>query len=263
MTDFSCLMSDLINNFSFHAAIPLPSLTGDNELEWEQSMARLLIVDDEKRLLRTLRNGLAEEGYQPLTSTNGEAALMIAENQPIDLVVLDLMLPGMHGVEVLRRLRAGGLRQPILILTACDGVRERVEGLDAGADDYLVKPFSFAELLARIRALLRRGPPREQTELVAGELRLDMIERRAYRTDVEVELSRREFDLLACLVRHRGQPVSREMLAREIWRDSQTLLTNVIDVFINRLRRKFDRDEQPSLIRTVRGVGYIISKEIS
>lgn len=221
-------------------------------------MTSVLIVEDEKRLLRTLRNGLAEDGFEPMTSTNGEAALLLVQTHEVDLVILDLMLPGLHGFEVLRRMRESGLTKPVLILTASDGVRDRVHGLNAGADDYLAKPFSYAELLARVRALLRRGPPREQLQLTAGDLRLDMIDRRAFRDFDEIELSRREFDLMAYLVRHRGETVSREMIAREIWRDSQTLLTNVIDVFVNRLRRKFDRDGETSFIRTVRGAGYLI-----
>lgn len=225
-------------------------------------MPRVLIVDDEKRLLRTIRDGLAEEGYETVTSTNGEAALWVAQSQAIDLVILDLMLPGLHGLEVLKRLRTAGFANPVLILTACDRVRDRVDGLDNGADDYVVKPFSFAELLARIRVLLRRGPPREQLELIAGDLRIDLLQRRVYRADVEVELSRREFDLLEYLLQHRGETVSREMLARDIWRDSQTLLTNVIDVFVKRLRRKLDRaGDETSYIQTVRGAGYLIQED--
>lgn len=222
-------------------------------------MPRVLIVDDEKRLLRTIRDGLDEEGYETVTSTNGEAALWVAQSQAIDLVILDLMLPGLHGLEVLKRLRTSGFSNPVLILTACDRVRDRVDGLDNGADDYVVKPFSFAELLARVRVLLRRGPPRQQLELIAGDLRIDLLQRRVYRADAEVELSRREFDLLEYLLQHRGQTVSREMLARDIWRDSQTLLTNVIDVFVKRLRRKLDRvGDETSYIQTVRGAGYLI-----
>lgn len=221
-------------------------------------MARVLIVDDEKRLLRTIRDGLTEEGYETVTSRNGEAALLVAQTQPVDLVILDLMLPGMHGLDVLQRLRSQGFTRPVLILTACDQVRTRVCGLDNGADDYVVKPFSYAELLARVRVLLRRGPPRDQLELGLGELRLDLLQRRVYRGDVELELSRREFELLEYLLRHRGQTVSREMLARDIWRDPQTLATNVIDVFVNRLRRKLDTPERESYIQTVRGAGYIM-----
>ncbi|MFO0919551.1 MAG: response regulator transcription factor [Planctomycetaceae bacterium] len=225
-------------------------------------MALILIVEDEKRLLRTLRDGLAEAGYEVVTSNNGEAALWVVQSQPVDLVVLDLMLPGLHGLEVLQRLRNEGFAFPVLILTACDQVRDRVAGLDRGADDYLVKPFSYVELLARLRVLLRRGPPRAQLELSAGELRLNLLQRRAYRGETELELSRREFDLLEYLLQHRGQTVSREMLARDIWRDSQTLITNVIDVFVNRLRRKLDRPgDMSSHIQTVRGAGYLVPGE--
>ncbi len=239
--------------------VPLTALRSDNQRSKRTRMARVLVVDDEKRLLRTIREGLTEEGYETVTSTNGEAALFVVESQTIDLVILDLMLPGLHGLEVLRRMRTGGFSQPVLILTACDRVPDRVAGLDNGADDYLVKPFSYAELLARVRVLLRRGPPRELLELLVDDLRLDLLHRRVFRGPDELELSRREFEVLECLARHQGQTVSREMLARDIWRDPQTLLTNVIDVFVNRLRRKVDRQDGPSYIQTVRGTGYTIS----
>jgi DNA-binding response OmpR family regulator len=218
------------------------------------------VIEDEKRLLRTLREGLSEEGYDVATSINGEAGLALAESREIDLVILDLMLPGLSGRDVLRRLRAGGHSQPVLILTACDAVKERVQRLNDGADDYLVKPFSLAELLARVRALLRRGPPREELEIFAGELRGDVLQRRAWRGEAEVPLSPREFELLEYLLRHRGETVSREMLARDIWRDSQTLMTNVIDVFIKRLRQKLDEAGGESCIETVRGAGYLVRK---
>jgi len=227
-------------------------------------MPRVLIVDDEKRLLRTIREGLTEEGYETVTSTSGEAALLVAQSQPIDLVILDLMLPGLHGLEVLKLLRAEGFANPVLILTASDQVKTRVQGLDQGADDYVVKPFSFAELLARIRVLLRRGPPREQLELNVQDLRVDLLSRQVYRDGIELDLSRREFELLEYLLHHRGQIVSREMLARDIWRDPQTILTNVIDVFIKRLRKKLDRSPQDgSYIQTVRGAGYLIAESES
>ncbi|SFH59081.1 response regulator transcription factor [Planctomicrobium piriforme] len=224
-------------------------------------MPRVLVIEDEKRLLRSIRDGLLEEGYEAVTSLNGEAALGIIASQSIDLVILDLMLPGMHGLDVLQNMRSREFTAPILILTACDRVRDRVAGLNGGADDYLVKPFSYAELHARVRTLLRRGPPRGMLELQAGHIRVDALERRAFREGVELELSRREFDLLSYLIRHRGQTVTRDMLARELWRDTQDLLTNVIDVYINRLRRKIDLTSQPSLIRTVRGSGYVIAEE--
>lgn len=249
------------DTFFINLGFSLRSASGDTGAvdEQEEFMPCILIVEDEKRLLRTLRDGLAEEGYDTVTSNNGDAALWIVQSQSVDLVILDLMLPGLHGLEVLRRLRSDGFTFPVLILTACDQVRDRVAGLDWGADDYVVKPFSYAELLARVRVLLRRGPPREHLELSAGELRLNLLQRRAYRGETELELSRREFDLLEYLLQHRGETVSREMLARDIWRDSQTLITNVIDVFVNRLRHKLDRpDAATSHIQTVRGAGYLI-----
>lgn len=221
-------------------------------------MACVLIVEDEKRLLRTLREGLSEEGYEIVTSNNGPGGLWAARSQAVDLVVLDLMLPGMHGFEVLRQLREQGYSGAVLILTACDRVRDRVAGLDGGADDYLVKPFSYAELLARVRALLRRGLPREHLELTAGCLRLDLLQRRVFRDTEELDLSRREFELLEFLIRHQGEVVSRDMLAREVWRDPQTVVTNVIDVFVKRLRRKLDIGDAESCIQTVRGAGYLI-----
>lgn len=223
-------------------------------------MTRVLIVEDEKRLLRTIRDGLAEEGYETVTSRSGEAALWVTRSQSVDLVILDLMLPGLHGLEVLRQMRAGGYSNPVLILTACDQIRTRVQGLDAGADDYLVKPFSYPELLARLRVLLRRGPPRDQLQLIHQHLRLDLLQRRVFRNNEELDLTRREFELLEYLLRYRGQIVSREMLARDIWRDPQTLATNVIDVFIKRLRRKIDIQDVESCIQTVRGSGYSISE---
>lgn len=224
-------------------------------------MVRVLIVEDEKRLLRSIREGLAEEGYEPISCMDGQRGIEIAKSQPVDLVILDLMLPGLHGLEVIHRLRQDGFREPILILSACDRVRDRVAGLEKGADDYLVKPFAYAELLARVRTLLRRGPPREELELTFRDLSLDLLNRKTWRNGAELTLSSREFELLAYLIRYRGQTVSREMLARDIWNDSQTLMTNVIDVFINRLRRKIDLSDEPSLIQTVRGVGYLLQEQ--
>ena len=227
-------------------------------------MPKILIVDDEKRLLRSIREGLAEEGYETVTSTNGEAALWVIQSQTIDLVILDLMLPGLHGFDVLSRMRAAGFTNPVLLLTACDQTRDLVKGLDKGADDYVVKPFSYPELLARVRVLLRRGPPRDQLELRIRDLRIDLLQRRIFRDREELELSRREFELLVYLIQHVGQPVSREMLARDVWRDPHTLLTNVIDVFVKRLRRKLDRPQQMhSYILTIRGSGYQVSEGIS
>jgi DNA-binding response OmpR family regulator len=219
-------------------------------------MPRVLVIEDEKRLLRSIRSGLIEEGFEPLTATDGTAGLKIAIAQHVDLVILDLMLPGLPGLEVLQRLRQNQFRQPVLILTACDRVRDRVAGLEGGADDYLVKPFAYAELMARVRTLLRRGPLRKDVELACGDIRLDLLQRRAFRGELELNLSAREFEVLAYLLRHQGSTVTRDMLARDLWHVMQTLMTNVIDVFINRLRRKLDDPEGPSMIQTVRGSGY-------
>jgi DNA-binding response OmpR family regulator len=226
-------------------------------------MSRVLVIEDEKRLLRSIRSGLAEEGFEPLSATNGATGLEIALAQPVDLLILDLMLPGLPGLDVLRQLREKQFRQPILILTACDRVRDRVAGLQLGADDYLVKPFAYAELLARVKSLLRRGPLREEVEVVCQGLRLDLLQRRAYRGEIELTFSTREFDVLAYLLRRQGVTVTREMLARDLWQDEQTLMTNVIDVFINRLRRKLDEPGRASLIQTIRGSGYRVGNELA
>src|SRR5207302_1214422 len=186
-----------------------------------------------------------------------------ANAEVFDLVVLDLMLPGRSGLEVLRALRQRQLQTPVLILTARDGVDDRVTGLDLGADDYLVKPFALPELLARIRALLRRGRPTDALRLKAADLELDVVGRRAVRSDRRLDLTVREFELLEYLLRHQGHLVSREMLAREVWREPRraTPLDNVIDVQMTRLRKKVDADTGQRLIHTVRGVGFVLKED--
>jgi two-component system copper resistance phosphate regulon response regulator CusR len=221
-------------------------------------MARILVVEDEPPLLKSLCSGLTEEGFTTIAANDGPAALSARSNGPIDLVILDVMLPRLDGFEVLRRLRSSSFTNPVLLLTARDSVDDRVLGLDAGADDYLVKPFSYAELLARVRALLRRAPFAQELKLAVGPLILDLRDRRVLRGDTEISLSPREFSLFEYLVRHRGQAVSREMLARDVWRDPLALMTNVIDVFVRRLRHKIDDPSGPTLIDTIRGVGYIV-----
>lgn len=220
-------------------------------------MSDILVVEDEKQLRGAIEAVLTAEGYAVVSVGDGQSALS-AKGENVDAIVMDWMLPDLSGLDVLVELRRRGCSIPVLMLTARDSVADRVAGLDHGADDYLVKPFAFPELLARLRTLLRRGPPREELEIHWSDLRVDLVTRQVFRDAQEVELSVREFQLLTYLLRNRGQTVTREMLARDIWQDSQTLLTNVIDVFIKRLRRKLDREGELSCIRTVRGAGYLI-----
>ena len=219
-------------------------------------MQRILIVEDDRKVLRGLERGLAAEGYDVVAVADGDEGSRQALAQPFDCLVLDLLLPGRDGFQVLADLRRAGRTTPVLILTARDAVEDRVAGLDAGADDYLVKPFAFAELAARLRVLLRRGQNDRETVLRAGDLEVDLLERRARRGGEEVALTQREFDVLAYLVRNREAVVTRAMLGRDVWKEPDYTLTNVIDVYVNALRKKLDRPGLPPLIHTVRGVGY-------
>jgi DNA-binding response OmpR family regulator len=221
----------------------------------EVVMTRVLVVEDERKVLRSLERGLQGAGYEVLTAPNGDDGLQLALEHPVDCAILDILLPGRSGIEVLATLREAGKTLPVLLLTARDTVEDRVLGLDAGADDYLVKPFAFAELLARLRVLLRRGAPDQPTTLRAADLELDLLHRRVHRGGVEIPLTQREFELLDYLLRHKNATVTREMLGRDVWKEPGFVLTNVIDVYVNFLRRKIDRDQRP-LIHTVRGVGY-------
>jgi len=225
-----------------------------------QPAARVLVVEDEPKVARALREGLAGEGYDVVVAATGEEGFFRASSEPFDLLVLDRMLPGREGLEVLRALRQKGLLCPVLVLTARDAVEDRVEGLDAGADDYMVKPFAFTELLARVRALVRRGRGDQLLRLAVADLALDVPTRRVVRGGVEVELTPREYELLEYLVRHRGTIVSREMLARDVWKEPErgTPLDNVIDVHVTRLRKKVDQGFATRLIHTVRGVGFLV-----
>ena len=220
---------------------------------------RILVVEDEPKVARALRAGLERAGYQVVPAGTGEEGYFLATSQTFDLVLLDLMLPGRDGLKVLEALRARGLKTPVLILTARDAVEDRVAGLDRGADDYLVKPFAFPELLARIRARLRSGRPDEALRLALADLDMDLVTRRVTRAGEALELTVREFALLEYLLRHRGQVVSREMLANEVWKETAraTPLDNVIDVNIARLRKKVDQGFALKLIHTVRGVGFV------
>jgi DNA-binding response OmpR family regulator len=221
---------------------------------------RLLVVEDERKLAQVLASALADEHYDVVVASTGEDAFFRVNAETFDLVVLDVMLPGRSGLEVLQTLRQRRIVTPVLMLTARDGVDDRVRGLDLGADDYLTKPFALPELLARIRALLRRGRPSEVLRLQAGDLEIDLVSRRVVRGERLVELTVREFELLEYLLRHHGHLVSREMLARDVWKEPRraTPLDNVIDVQMTRLRRKVDADGAPRLIHTVRGVGFVL-----
>jgi DNA-binding response OmpR family regulator len=221
---------------------------------------RILVVEDEAKVARALKEGLESEHYQVVVARTGEDGFFLANAETFDLVVLDLMLPGRAGLEILAACRRRGLLTPVLILTARDAIEDRVLGLDAGADDYMVKPFAFAELLARVRALLRRGRPDQILRLKALDLEMDLVTRTVTRARQGLDLTSREFELLEYLLRHQNQIVSREMLARDVWKETSrvTPIDNVVDVHIARLRKKVDREFSTKLIHTVRGVGFTL-----
>jgi len=221
-------------------------------------MSRLLVIEDQKKLLQSLERGLSDEGYEVIPALTGEEGYQQAKTMPVDAVVLDLMLPERDGLDILRELRKDGFTKPILILTARDTIEDRVQGLDSGADDYLPKPFAFAELLARIRALLRRNVVSPELFHRADDLEMSLISRTVTRGGVEIELTRREFDLLEFLLRNKNTTVTRDMIAREVWKEGTGTLTNTIDVYITLLRKKIERPDKRTLIHTVRGVGYAL-----
>ena len=224
---------------------------------------RVLIVEDEKKVANALREGLEDEGYQVVVEHSGEGAIARVGAEPFDVALVDLMLPGVDGLHVVSKLRGSGHDTRVLVLTARDTVEDRVQGLDAGADDYLIKPFAFAEVLARIRALLRRGKKADAARLDLGDLHVDLVARTVTRSGRPIELTLRELELLECLLRHAGQVVSRETLAHDVWYETarSTTLDNVMDVHIARLRRKIDLDQPVRLIHTVRGVGFVMREE--
>jgi DNA-binding response OmpR family regulator len=224
-------------------------------------VTRILVVEDERKVLRSLERGLRAEGYDVIAASTGEEGFRQATGQPFDCVLLDLMLPGRDGLQVLADLRQMGNMVPILILTARDAVEDRVIGLDAGADDYLVKPFAFAELLARLRVLLRRERGAPETVLRADDLEIDLLNRRVTRAGQELPLTQREFEVLAYLLRYKNRVVTRDMLGREVWKEPNYSLTNVIDAYVSLLRRKLEKAGQRPLIYTLRGVGYSLREE--
>jgi two-component system, OmpR family, response regulator len=217
---------------------------------------RILVVEDEVKLASLIRRGLREEGLLADVAIKGEDALWMARATEYDVIVLDVMLPGIDGLETCRRLRANGIHVPILMLTARGEVDDRIKGLNVGADDYLVKPFAFGELIARLHALTRRGLIQRLPVLQVDDLRLDPVTHRAWRGDHELELSAREFLLLATLMRHAGAAMTRQQLLDHAWDGDQERQSNVVDVYIGYLRDKIDRPFGRSSIETVRGVGY-------
>ena len=217
---------------------------------------RVLVVEDEPKMAGLIRRGLREDGLAADVAVKGEDALWMAGATDYDAIVLDVMLPGIDGFETCRRLRAEGIWSPVLMLTARDAVEDRVAGLDGGADDYLVKPFSFAELLARLRALARRGPVDAPSVLEVGDLRLDPATRQAWRGDAEIALSTKEFALLETFMRRAGQVLSRYQLLESAWDYEYENRSNVVDVYVRYLREKVDRPFGVTSIETVRGAGY-------
>ena len=219
---------------------------------------KILIVEDQPKTGDYLQKGLGEAGFVADVVRDGVDGLHRATTEEYDLIVLDVMLPGMDGWQILERMRAGGRETPVLFLTARDQVEDRVKGLELGADDYLVKPFAFAELLARIRTLLRRGRARDPEHLAVGDLELDPLRRRVVRAGRRIDLTAKEFALLELLMRRRGEVLPRSLIASLVWDMNFDSDTNVIDVAIRRLRAKVDEGFEPRLIRTVRGAGYTL-----
>ena len=237
-------------------------------MRWEPQQpynrsVHILVVEDEQKMAKAIREGLEADDYSVRVAHTGEEGFYLIQAQPFDLVILDVMLPGHDGFEILGTLRKRGIRTPVLLLTSRDAIEDRVRGLDIGADDYLVKPFAFPELLARLRVLLRRGKQPESGRLKLADLEMDMAQRRVMRGGQPVELTAREFELLQYLFANQGRVVSREMLARDIWKETarQTPLDNVIDAQVVRLRRKLDGQFERKLLHTVRGVGFVLREQ--
>lgn len=221
---------------------------------------RILVIEDESKIADFLRRGLTYEGFQVDVRFDGEAGLKAARDNPPDLVILDVMLPGIDGIEVCRRLRAGGA-VPVLMLTAKDSVADKVKGLDSGADDYMVKPFSFDELIARVRALLRRTRPNEEMVVHFSDLTLNVTTREVTRGDRKIDLTTKEFDLLHFFMRHPRQVLPRELIYDRIWGYDFGGESNILEVYIRYLRSKLEANNEPRLIQTVRGVGYALREE--
>ncbi|GLI38569.1 heavy metal response regulator transcription factor [Geobacter hydrogenophilus] len=219
---------------------------------------RILIIEDEKKAAAYLQKGFTENGFSADTAQNGEDGLHLARTEAYDLVILDIMLPGRDGWSVLEELRRGGSEVPVIYLSARDAVQDRVRGLELGADDYLVKPFAFSELLARARNILRRGPARQPERLRADDLEMDLVGHKAWRGGTPLDLTTKEFLLLSLLLRRKGEVLSRTLIADQVWGINFDSDTNIVDVAIRRLRRKVDDPFERKLISTVRGAGYVL-----
>jgi DNA-binding response OmpR family regulator len=217
---------------------------------------RILIIEDEQKMAEILKRGLEEENFSVAIAHDGDSGLVIGKEEKFDVILLDVTLPGMDGFDVAKELRAAHIKTPILMLTARDSTEMKVRGLDSGADDYITKPFAFAELLARIRAQVRRSE--DITKLQIGDLHLDLIHRKVTRGGEEVQLTGKEFNLLEYFMQHPDEILSRDTLSEKVWNETFDALTNVIDVYINYLRNKVDRNRDVKLIQTVRGVGYML-----
>ncbi|RZB36733.1 MAG: hypothetical protein SRB2_01812 [Desulfobacteraceae bacterium Eth-SRB2] len=223
---------------------------------------RILVVEDDKGAARFIQKGLSEEGFMTDVVSGGEEGLFMAMSEIYDLIILDVMLPEVNGFEVLRAIRQKGVSTPVLFLTAKDEKEDIIHGLDLGADDYLVKPFAFAELLARIRAVLRRGQTSDQMQkLIIGDLVLDRVTRQALRNDKIIELTAKEFQLLEYMMRNAGQILTKTMILDRVWGYDFDTQSNIIEVHVNRLRTKVDKGFSTKLIHTVRGVGYVIKTQ--
>ena len=222
---------------------------------------KLLVVEDERKAAQHLEKGLRESGFQVDVAEDGDAGLALAQANEYDLLILDIMLPKRDGWSVLEELRAKGKHTPVLFLTARDQVEDRVRGLELGADDYLVKPFAFTELLARIKSITRRGGQRQPQFLKIGDLEIDLFKQRAVRAGRKLELTPKEFSLLSLLARRAGEPLTRKLIAEQVWDMDFESDTNVVDVHVRRLRSKLDDPYEKKLVHTVRGVGYVLAEQ--
>jgi len=222
---------------------------------------RILVVEDEKKVASFIQRGLEGEGFQIDIAGDGEEGVALACKNPYDLILMDVMLPKMDGLTAIRELRTAKIATPVLCLTAKDAVEDIVAGLDSGSDDYLTKPFAFAELLARVRALVRRGTQDRGADITYADLRLDPVAHKVWRADKEIELTAKEYALLEYFIRNPEKTLTRNMIAEHVWDYTFDSFTNIIDVYVNYLRKKIDRDRTVKLVHTVRGVGYMLKAE--